>query len=126
MQIDWKNASHEIIHEEWVARLLSGNYEQGLGELCNIDGQYCCLGVLQKMYYELVLGDFESKPNGKYLRRDIAIWAGINDSGSYNNNALSYKNDHGNNFEEIAEIIKQERESLLVCGQEFKERTNVS
>jgi hypothetical protein len=41
----------EKIKEEWIKRLRSGNYEQGIGFL-NKDDKYCCLGVLCEIAVE--------------------------------------------------------------------------
>lgn len=44
----------EKIKDRWVQALRSGEYEQGTGYLCEIDGgvvKYCCLGVLNELVY---------------------------------------------------------------------------
>lgn len=34
---------------KWVKALRSGRYKQGCGNLRNLDGTYCCLGVLRNV-----------------------------------------------------------------------------
>jgi hypothetical protein len=34
------------LKRDWVKALRSGNYKQGRGRLCSVNGRYCCLGVL--------------------------------------------------------------------------------
>lgn len=36
------------IKRKWVKALLSGKYKQGAGELLDVNGAYCCLGVLAR------------------------------------------------------------------------------
>lgn len=34
------------VKDKWVAALRSDKYKQGIGALRNVDGEYCCIGVL--------------------------------------------------------------------------------
>jgi hypothetical protein len=49
---------NQEIKEKWVNALRSGDYEQGQGALRNLDGQYCCLGVLCDLYDKHRMEDF--------------------------------------------------------------------
>ncbi len=47
--------------KKWVAALRSGEYKQGTGCLKNLDGTYCCLGVLAEV---AGFGNSIEKPTG--------------------------------------------------------------
>lgn len=73
------------VKEEWVAALESGVYPQGKGKLTSLDGKYCCLGVLCKLYLKYH-DDLSVSTNsdrvsydgeGAYLPGKVAAWAGI-------------------------------------------------
>ena len=120
MKQEWK--------DKWVAALKSGNYEQGTGCLRNKD-RFCCLGVLCDIINkELEVGKWDNKyfnNNDHYVFRindtidhgglplQIQEIAGIGSrSGSINYinkkyETLSYLNDKGSTFEQIAEIIEE-------------------
>ena len=108
------------IKKAWVKALRSGEYEQGVGKLCEtIDGVdfYCCLGVLSnecldgywvkdensaKWYFHDSYTECDSVfilPH--IITKDLKIteekWMGI----------LSEKNDNGWSFEEIADWIEE-------------------
>jgi hypothetical protein len=115
---------------QWVAALRSGEYRQGRGHLKkNTDGEnfYCCLGVLCEIALqdglplrEHVGGNGATFFNGddSFLPSEIAQWAKLpNDNPSTSlrtienveeNATLSYLNDTGKSFLEIADIIERE------------------
>jgi hypothetical protein len=108
------------IAKKWVAALRSGRYEQTKDWLYDGRG-YCCLGVLAKE-----LG-FEFKPGrsgvwkcegqAEDLPREVMKGAGMRSvSGKYHNDSefssLSYENDSGATFLEIADIIESRQEDL--------------
>jgi hypothetical protein len=49
------------VKDEWVRRLRSGDYEQGMGEL-RFEDKYCCLGVLCVMAVEAGVIEETSDP----------------------------------------------------------------
>ena len=108
--------------QKWVAALRSGKYKQGKGKLCDSTGNHCCLGIACRVYEEEIGGlkitslgasmDFD----GCYfwLPSKVQKWLGLRtDFGEYDYNCLSYHNDHGNTFDEIADIIESEPEGLF-------------
>lgn len=103
----------------WVAALRSGEYRQGAGLLHSPDtGTYCCLGVacdlavkhgVIKSYdgYEAVLGG---------TARPVVQWLGLSDdSAGYDGGRgqLTYDNDVGKTFAEIADIIESNPPGLF-------------
>lgn len=114
-------AEWKVVRKEWVEALRSGKYEQGKGQLVK-DGKYCCLGVLCE-----VIGMKKSKGTNHaftyygdeyQLAPYTALRAvGLNDQhGSYDYTdegldegiALTERNDAGESFDEIADIIEKE------------------
>lgn len=76
----------EVI-EKWVKALESGDFEQGRGTLRNIDGHYCCLGVLCEIAVaEGVIGQpklagrdytFGTSGESAALPYEVMDWAGL-------------------------------------------------
>lgn len=110
------------VAEQWVAALRSGKYEQGISQLKNARGQYCCLGVLCDISG---LGVWEA--GGAYRTgpdqfrygyavtpKDVATWAGLeNPMGNRPGQpSLDCLNDDGIPFSEIADIIEKEWKTL--------------
>ena len=117
------------IKERWVAKLRSGDCLQGKEYLkhdCNGETRYCCLGVLTELYAQehgikfTGIGD-ELKFDGgdELICKAVQIWAGLESNnpivsfiplrGSIStNNAreLSFVNDNGSSFAEIADMIE--------------------
>jgi hypothetical protein len=119
----------KAIKTEWIARLRSGDYKQGVSALHTIDvggDLFCCLGVLCQMAEEQGVVT-SSIPNGfiKHymctsatdsgdqspvtLPMAVQEWSGVNSaSGSLRpevEDSLSSLNDHGSTFDEIADMI---------------------
>lgn len=124
--------------EKWVAALRSGDYEQGRGSLhtTRVDGtnEFCCLGVACDLYQQEV-GDLlvtESSPPGTvwygstdgFLPIKVQEWLGLTTrKGSFGSrlhpdgawpDALSCRNDSGESFEQIADLIETEPEGLFL------------
>lgn len=112
------------IKEKWLDALRSGKYKQGTNKLRTLSDGYCCLGVLCDIYHKETHegswkeSDFsyefinENKPNVTvYLPEYIAKWAGLSGTDprikSKHNHPISYINDKGNSFIEIAELIEK-------------------
>lgn len=112
----------------WVEKLLGGEYKQGKGYLQN-DGKFCCLGVLcelavkakviraPRLMEDSKVFDYGKEENTHMiLPFKVRDWAGLTDqNGSYCfAQCLSYKNDDGYSFEQIAEIITSDPLGLFV------------
>ena len=100
----------------WLEALRSGEYKQGKSQLKTNDGSYCCLGVLCDISKlgEWVRGGYHVNDMdyaSAFLPEAVKEWAGINsEDPSYGNGIedhLSYRNDKGMTFAEIADIIEQ-------------------
>ena len=117
------------IKERWVAKLRSGDCLQGKEYLkhdCNGETRYCCLGVLTELYAQehgikfTGIGD-ELKFGGgdELICKAVQIWAGLESNNPgviFRSNTdsiltnkyreLSYINDDGSSFAEIADMIE--------------------
>ena len=106
----------ENIKNLWVAALRSGNYEQGKEALQ--DGNcYCCLGVLcmvaEKEGVELVRNSYVTSKGDLFGveigdQDRVEEWSDLTDTA----HLISMNDDIGNNFNEIADYIEKEWESL--------------
>lgn len=115
------------IAESWVKALRSGLYEQGDGAL-RLDGikpRYCCLGVLADLGVRA--GALSNRALvGTYLDYETITWAGVQsgcdphfrrpepeDQGSDpEQTRLSWLNDRGISFGEIADLIEAHADEL--------------
>jgi hypothetical protein len=110
----------------WVDELRSGKYKQGQGYLFN-DGCYCCLGVACELYQQKV-GDLEIREildrrlyDGEegILPEKVSKWLGLSTmEGDYfdefrGTTTLHERNDDGDTFEEIADLIESEPPNLF-------------
>ena len=125
--------------ELWEEALLSGEYKQGIGLLCEVDKRlnnkfsFCCLGVLCEVYQKHVGGltiedkdviklnnvNFKCRSyNGETeeLPDVVRKWAELNDpDGSYYpSKSLAADNDGLQSFSDIAETIKARPPELFV------------
>lgn len=116
---------NQEIAKKWVTELRSGRYQQGTGYLRK-EGKYCCLGVL----CELAVADgiiswelprMEGGPDTIGNTKDSGLppstvcdWAGLKSpEGTLPDDSyLSKLNDEGLNFNEIAELIELNVDSL--------------
>lgn len=114
------------IAEIWITALESGKYEQTTGVLKDHVG-YCCLGVLCDISGLGTFGESDTEypvytlPNDNFsncsLPFEVLDWADISDEfGSFDETdsfkTLSVLNDSGKSFTEIAEIIRNNYQSL--------------
>ena len=105
------------IKKEWVEALRSSKYKQCTGQLCKIDPEtqeksYCCLGVLCDLHSQKTGEQFVINQLG--LPKTVSDWAGLEYLPEVNyygyRTKLSHLNDgDGKNFEEIADIIEQDK-----------------
>lgn len=105
------------VKEKWLTALRSGEYEQGVGQLC-YNGKFCCLGVLNDVLdlgypedYEHLSGSYP------YVMVKLKEKYGI-DLGPYTGDfalilpkgvqgELAFWNDTGRTFEVIADYIEE-------------------
>lgn len=112
---------NERVKKLWIEALTSGEYEQGKGVLRDGD-TFCCLGVLCDLHRKEVGGEWELlfetsrfyyHQTDSILPETVAAWAGLphlnptvavpfRDSEI----GLSYFNDKGTPFPEIAKLIE--------------------
>lgn len=113
------------VKEKWLTALRSGDYKQGRGRLkATKDGRttYCCLGVLcevaitegvpltvttDSFYEDLTLTSFDD--SSAYLPEAVVQWADVSTNGLFGDEGggnLTYMNDTGKTFEEIADVIE--------------------
>lgn len=119
----------QAIKERWITALRSGEYEQGKGYLRLTDGdkdRYCCLGVLSELavqhgvieaptwdteYTEIAL--YGDDCDDVALPRPVVKWAGLEDPDpdfqdqDGDRRHLSFMNDNGRSFDEIADYIEE-------------------
>ena len=117
------------IKERWLKALRSGEYKQGTGWL-QMDGKYCCLGVLCAIVADEIDLPVEERtdvtnativtygrPNDKTdtdLPNKVVEYVGLGSSDPVVEVATDYKrtlsnlNDNGMTFLEIADIIERE------------------
>lgn len=106
----------------WVQALRSGKYTQAQGRL-KVAGSYCCLGVACELYrIETGEGDwyhdsFLDQP--AVLPGRVRDWLGLHDiEGALGYGAkqtsLAERNDMGDSFDEIANLIEAREVELFV------------
>ncbi len=113
--------------KKWVEALRSGKYRQATGKLCKIDDcdhSYCCLGVACELYQQEVGGlDIKIERDIRFYNEKssdlpfcVMDWLGL--AGPEGNHiameeSLAYKNDSGDTFDEIADLIESEPKGLF-------------
>jgi hypothetical protein len=111
--------------QKWVDALRSRKYQQARRTLRNGDS-FCCLGVAcdisgigtwtESGYIINHYGSYRSLPN------EVRNWLGLKDAyGSYGAGTpqeahLAWENDHGKNFEQIADLIEANADELGVSA----------
>lgn len=115
------------IKERWTAALRSGEYKQGEDGL-HCDTEFCCLGVLCELYRqehpeaewsETPFGEIAFLEEEDYLPREVQEWAGLEEEnptvkmstvnvGKERVITLSWLNDMGHSFKEIADLIEEQ------------------
>ncbi len=108
------------IKARWVAALRSGEYKQGQKMLKNLDGSFCCLGVLCELHAKETGTEWELGDSGNpcYLEhtalvpQEVKEWAGLDYCAGGNvqiglqRDYLPAQNDIGKTFEQIADAIE--------------------
>lgn len=113
------------IKQKWVAALRSGNYTQGKSCLHDIEGNFCCLGVLCDLYIkENPHSDANWVKSGNtftfmddvshadfVLPMTVIGWAALSSSIPFvkGKGFLDEINDQGIPFSEIADLIEKDR-----------------
>lgn len=112
------------IAEKWVTALRSGKYEQGAGRLKTDSGRFCCLGVLcdisglidwKKSYKDYGYTDIDSFIGSAATPpRSVLDWAGLQSEQGIvgENDWLTTRNDEGQSFARIADVIETYWERL--------------
>ena len=104
------------IKKIWIEALRSGEYEQGRYCLENIEGQFCCLGVLSHIAWKngICERSFTNNYMIKYddskgfLPPSVMKWAGLKErSPIIKEKTLSLYNDSESSFSEIADLIEK-------------------
>jgi hypothetical protein len=107
--------------KRWVRELRSGRWSQAAGVLRSEDGRHCCLGVacaMSRLGFWDGGGAYWVDDYGSelFLPRPVQQWLGLADEGGAFNGdfSLSELNDSGHSFEQIANIIEANADSLFV------------
>lgn len=109
---------NEAVKEMWKAALISGEYEQGVGDLKSPRDKYCCLGVLSELYRkETGKGEWTADSrfldvtgdiSGSFLTEGVRKWAELPTScPSVGPSFLHSLNDNGVPFVEIAKLLDE-------------------
>lgn len=116
---------NQAIKEKWVAALRSGEYKQGIGRLCSINNEFCCLGVLTDLYHKehniswkkpLLNSDslFGVNESVSYLSNEVLAWSELKERNPIvypgdvmYKDSLAVLNDNGHSFQEIANLIEE-------------------
>lgn len=113
----------------WTDALESGRFTQAHGYL-NANGEHCCLGVLCELAIEAGVPLEKTERDARTVDGRVVYcydndaygipvavqeWSGINADAEYNPEGryLSYENDTGKTFTEIAQIIRDNKETLF-------------
>lgn len=115
------------IKKLWIKALKSRKYKQGKGALCNINNEFCCLGVLCDLHRIKVLKKgkhvwkksskgtviFSYLDNNGILPRQVANWAYQKNiysdlNPTVSGDTLSALNDSNTSFDTIADIIEKQ------------------
>ena len=125
--------------KKWVAALRSGKYRQGRGALCR-DDSFCCLGVACDVYQKEV-GGMQVRQvanmvqfNGEtgVLPKVVRLWLGTFDENpdlvgaDTNTCPLAARNDRGESFESLADLIEKNAESVFEAAATSSERSEVN
>jgi len=101
--------------KKWLEALRSGKYQQGKNKLRDSDDRFCCLGVaceVLNVSFVAVDGFFYYDGNAQIspvtVVNDIALYGASGDNADRRDDTkrLTYLNDHGKTFAEIADIIE--------------------
>jgi hypothetical protein len=116
------------IKQAWLTALRSGEYQQGMHQLRNVNNTYCCYGVLCDLYHKahpqtsrwmnvdwaFVVDTPSYLEMGTTMPpQTVYLWSGLvtdfMDSFMIHKKVgpLSHMNDNGKSFEEIAQHIEE-------------------
>lgn len=111
------------IKAKWLEALRSGEFEQSTGALCEVDGGYCCLGVLSELAVRegvaekwlreedegiYHFGKKKGDKSSEFLPVSVRKWAGlVSDNPAVPKGNLAVLNDQHVPFSEIADLIEQ-------------------
>lgn len=113
------------VARQCVSDLRSGKDKQGKDMLHNINGKFCCLGVLCDRYVKKFPSAAKMvKINGTVVEYEgcfgalpnrVRKWVGLNESNGEmdNHKTLSGLNDSGRSFKEIADLIESQPAGLF-------------
>jgi hypothetical protein len=105
--------------QKWVKALRSGKYKQAQKRL-RYRGGMCCLGVacdLAAKSLQLKWNGTEFDGKKDVLPPSVQKWLGIsNANGDFGLDSLSNRNDAGDDFETIADLIEEYAEELGVSA----------
>lgn len=116
------------LKKKWLKALRSGEYGQIDGHLCDGNGSFCCLGVLEHvaMRGEVEVcdtGEFLDMPSNDFLKyarikvesvHEEPIWCDETQNitnGGIDMVSLATLNDQGRTFQELAKVIEQKVET---------------
>ena len=130
-KLNTKGISMNENAKKWIAALRSGEFKQGKNLLLDAAGNYCCLGVACELFIrdggQLEKGLVKRMGENILISFDDGIsvspatvkdWLGLNsDDGGFvsggRKKSLVLANDHGETFDEIANIIESEPRGLF-------------
>ncbi len=105
---------------KWLKALRSGRYKQGMGCLKNVNGEYCCLGVLARIQgarfnaegEPIIKGEAAGSPVGPISFLKTAFAGGLayktqNNLANMNDGAAKFSHKGQASFEEIAKYISK-------------------
>lgn len=108
--------------KKWVEALRSGEYKQGRGQLCDMKGRFCCLGVACDLSG---VGSWVAEPDNDrrdyctasgvpvetFMPQEVMAWLGIAEEAEHR---LVRANDNqAQSFSEIADLIEAEPVGLF-------------
>lgn len=101
--------------KKWVAALRSGKYKQGKRQLRAGDA-FCCLGVACDLFDPASWNGCSYRYLRLALPNEVRDWLGLIETDPYygKTGRLSYDNDEGKTFAEIADIIEAHQYELFV------------
>ena len=119
-----KKPMNPTIKALWLTALRSGEYQQAKGALYQVkENAFCCLGVLCDLHskvndavWDTDFNDAEYFADDSALPQEVMDWAGVTQaSGCYLEDPadgdtecnLAVINDHGADFQHIADIIEK-------------------
>ena len=104
--------NRQELRTAWLEALRSGKYKQGRDKLCNLQNQYCCLGVLCEVAGipkvkedDLLTFDGCTAALPPSLVEKVGLYDHFGQSKD-SMSCLSHLNDNGTPFSEIANLLE--------------------